>query len=247
MKRLIAIIMLAVGVMAAQAQLYTGMHGLIQTPSAEMGRSGDARMGMYYMNHAMLPGRPFNSPDSDPYNTCGFYVSLTPFSWIEIGYSIALMKGSKGGSLDDSSDGYNHKDQAFSLRLRPLKEGKWWPSVVVGATDLATTVPGNKGNNYFGNYYLAATKHLTAARQTFGLTLAFRHYSRDFNRKWNGLTAGFTYRPSFYKDARVIVEWTGREVNFGADCTLFRHLIIQAALVRGKHFSGGLCYTVNLF
>lgn len=243
MKKLFAVFFFFVSLFA-YSQQYTGMAGLIQTPSAEMDNAGDARVGAHFLNGRMLPGHSTFKENGKPYNTGAFYISLTPFSWIECAYTITLMKGAKGWH-DPKAYGFNHKDQHISLKVRPLKEGKWWPAVVVGTDDPGTTA--EKGNQYFANFYAAATKHVNLWNQTFGATVAYRYYLGSFNSKWRGVCGGITYRPSFYRDARAIVEWTGHEINFGIDCLLFRHLLVQASLTNGKYFSGGLCYKINLF
>lgn len=245
-----------------RAQQYTGMSGLIHVPSADMYNSGDARIGAHYLNHHTLPSNAFtyvtkddanNVIARDPYNSVDFYASLTPFSWMEIGYTIILRKRDRG-MYGPGEIGYNCKDQFFSLKFRPLKEGRWWPSVAIGANDPISSFKGkirfdgsNPANQFFGNYYLALTKHFTVHNQEFGATLAYRHFFKSYNRRWNGIVGGVTYRPSFFKQGRAIVEWTGKEVNIGVDCVLFKHLMIQASLLNAKYFSGGLCYTVNLF
>lgn len=57
---------------------------------------------------------------------------------------------------------------------------------------------------------------------------------------------GITYRPSFARNLRVIAEYTENEINVGADCLLWRHLLLQISLQDGKYFSGGVCFCINL-
>lgn len=64
---------------------------------------------------------------------------------------------------------------------------------------------------------------------------------------WNGVVGGITYRPSFARNLRAIAEYTGNEINVGADYLLWKHLFLQATLQDGKYFSGGVCFCVNLF
>lgn len=80
------------------AQLYTGLSGLINTPSAEMNEEGTARIGGYFMNKHFTPdddGRYGFVYDGKKYNTADFYLSVTPFKWIELGYTFTLHKGGK--------------------------------------------------------------------------------------------------------------------------------------------------------
>ncbi len=234
---------LAVGVAtAAQAQLYTGLSGLIHTPSADMNETGDVRIGGYFLNSHFTPDGGFTY-DGEKYGTADFYASVTPFSWIEIAYTFTLFK-TKIDGYDGPS--YNQKDRYFSVKIRPLKEGRYWPSIALGTNDPFNS-RGTSDGGYFANYYLAATKHFGLARQTFGIHAAYRYYRREYNKKWQGVVGGVTWNPSFAPNLRAIVEYTGDGVNVGADCLLWRHLFLQATLQDGRYFSGGACYQVNLF
>lgn len=236
--------------LSASAQLYTGMSGLIHVPSAEMNREGDARAGVYFLDEAFTPA-------NFPYRTTDHYLSVTPFSWVEIGYACTLMKGNMAAEGEPPRMGYDRKDRYFSLKLRPLKEGKWRPAVAVGANDPYGTDFGrwtvheddaamNVKSQYFANLYIAATKHIGLKGHRIGFHAAYRRWKRDYNGKWNGVVGGITYRPSFAPDLRVIAEYTGEGMNVGADCLLWKHLLLQVALQDGKHFSGGVCLQFNL-
>lgn len=234
------------------SQQYTGMSGLIHVPSADMDREGDVRIGSHFLNKQFLPDEAFDYDGK--YHSVDFYASITPFSWIEIGYTFTLRKGNRGYFAPDDI-GYHRKDQYFSLKVQPLKEreGKWWPSIAIGTNDPKTkgdrkgTSSETNRNQHFGNYYIAATKHLYLNRHIIGFNLAYRRFIRTYNRKWDGIVGGVTYQPCFARNLRVIVEYTGEDINIGADCRLWNHLLVQVSMQNGKYFTGGLCYTVNLF
>lgn len=229
------------GIGVCNAQQYTGMTGLIHTPDAEMDTAGTARIGIHLLNKEMTPKQAFN------YTTGDLYLSLTPFNWVEIGYTMTLFR---------EGQAKNKKDRYFSIKFRPLKEGKWWPAVAVGANDFINSgiwkslkpSEDNLINGFFRNYYVAATKHFDLKGHELGATLAYRYFTngRKLNH-WNGVVGGITYRPKFFKPLRAILEYAGRDVNFGVDCLLWKHLLLQASLQRFKHPSGGICYVVNLF
>ncbi|WP_418696908.1 YjbH domain-containing protein [Bacteroides sp.] len=240
------------------AQQYTGVTGLIHTPSAEMNEEGTARIGTHFLSEEFSP-KPFN------YNTGSYYLSLTPFPWVEIAYTCTLQKGSRrdADGNAEKKTGYYYQDRYFSLKLRPLKEGKYWPAIAIGTNDPYSTskttskvkvpVDTGKGYNgdgksqYFCNYYIAATKHFLLKENEIGVHVAYRKWKRDYCSKWNGLVGGVTLRPCFYKPLRVIAEYTGDDINIGADCLLWKHLLLQASLQNGKDFSGGICFQINLF
>lgn len=232
----------------ASAQLYTGLSGLIHTPSADMNEEGTARIGSYFMNSHFTPDDGF-SYGGKKYNTADFYLSVVPFSWVEIGYTFTLMKLKPVG-YDHPS--YSNKDRYFSLKLQPLREGKYWPAIAVGGNDIFGSPSRwerqkNDGAGYFCNYYVAATKHFTPGGQRIGVNVAYRYCRNESTRKWNGIVGGITWQPSFAPALRTIAEYTGDGVNVGADCLLWKHLFLQAALQDGRYFSGGACFQVNLF
>lgn len=243
LRSIIISLMAAAAPSAASAQAYTGLSGNIHTPSAEMNEEGTARIGAHYLNKHFTPEKAFRYK-GEKYNTADFYLSVTPFSWVEIAYSFTLLKTLAKGHDEPA---YNNKDRYFSVKLRPLKEGKYWPAIAIGANDPFGSRGANGGSQYFCNFYVAATKHFTPADHNIGITLAYRKWKHEYNKKWQGVVGALTYRPSFAPDLRAIVEYDGDAMNVGADYLLFRHFFLQASLQRGKYFSGGACYTVNLF
>jgi hypothetical protein len=228
----------------AVAQQYTGMAGLIHVPSADMDSAGVARIGLHYVDKEMIPDG--MKLDKEKFNSLTNYLSITPFRWIEVGYGYTLWKLHKNHDKNLHT-GFYAKDRYLSLRLQLLYEGSYWPSVVVGGTDVwGSGDDGLSGSNYYRNFYVAATKHLEVGYGTLGTHLAYRKWKRDYNHKWNGVVGGLTFQPSFYPPLRFIGEWDGTEVNVGADCTIYKYFLLQASLQRFRHFSGGLCFRLNL-
>ena len=77
------------------------------------------------------------------------------------------------------------KDRYFSVKLQPLKEGKWWPAIAIGANDPYGTDSkegtgkegespqnGDGKSQYFSNYYIAATKHIGLKGHSIGIHVA---------------------------------------------------------------------------
>ena len=251
MKRLLFVGLAIFVAIPSSAQLYTGLSGLINPPSADMNEVGTARIGTYFMNKHFTPdaiGIYGFHYEGEKYNTMDFYASIVPFSWVEIAYTFTLMKCKEEG-YDKAS--YCEKDRYFSVKLRPLKEGKYWPAIVLGSNDVIGSPTRWKNDDfssgYFCNYYIAATKHFLPGGHDISVNMAYRYCRNVSTKKWQGIVGGVTYQPSFAPNLRGIVEYTGDGVNIGADCLLWRHLFLQATLQDGKYFSGGACYQVNLF
>lgn len=222
-----------------RGQEYAGITGMMHVPTAEMAPEGEARVGVFFLNREFLPDK--INYQGEKYNTSNHFLAITPFPWIELSYVCTLEKG----KINVDKVGYNEKDRYFSVKLRPLKEGKWWPAIAIGAQDPGRTIEDNGDYAYFQNFYAVASKHLNWKGE-WGIHLAYRYYRSDFNAKWRGVAGGITYRPPFYRNLRAMVEYTGDDVNIGIDCLLLRYVFLQAALQNGKYFTGGICLKVNL-
>ena len=248
----ILLVFLWSGGSSAWAQLYTGLSGLINTPSADMNEEGTARIGGYFMNKHFTPdddGRHGFIYDGKKYNTADFYVSVTPFKWIELSYTFTLQKSLLEG-YDRAK--YNQKDRYFSIKLNPLREGRYHPAIAIGSNDFFGSPTRNHSygyNNaaYFRNYYIAATKHFKPHGHNISVNLAYRYCPNVYNEKWEGVVGGITWQPKWIPNLRAIAEYTANEINIGADCLLWKHLFLQAVLQDGKYFSGGVCFQTNLF
>ena len=242
----ITILVLSLLPSIGSAQQYTGISGLIHVPSADMHHEGDACIGMHNINKQMLPDVGFLYR-GEKYNTYDYYLSITPYNWIELSYICT-----KRMDMVNGEPVYKRKDRNISMKIRPLKEGKYWPAVAIGCNDVGSSVASIITSNnenvqlYFQNYYLATTKHFDLGGNELGVTLAYRYYTRDYNAKWNGIVGGVTFRPSFFPQARAIAEWTGNEFQVGMDALLFQHLLLQASLKDFKYPSVGICFQMNL-
>ena len=238
----IALLLLGIPVMAQQ---HVGMAGMIHVPTAEFDSAGVARVGAQYVPKAMIPDR--MTCDGEKFNSLTNYLSITPFSWIEIGYGYTLWKLHKNQD-PELPTGFYAKDRYFSVAIRPLKEGRYWPAVAIGSNDvIGSSDNGESGSKYYQNFYLALTKHFEMKRNRLGVHVAYRKWTREYNHKWEGVVGGVTFNPAFYRPLRVMAEWDGTEVNIGADCRLFKYFLVQTALVNFKYFTGGLCLYIDLF
>lgn len=225
------------------AQQYTSLSGLIHVPSADMYPEGEARIGSHFLNKEFMLEGTFHY-NGYKYHTPNCYVGITPFSWLELGFTMTFMKDVKEGGTYPEDLKFDRKDRYFSIKVRPLKEGKWWPSIAVGSNDPLTTTSG--GSQYFTNYFVAMTKHIRMKGHILGAHLTYRYWERDSNHKWNGVVGGITYQPSFQQNLRFIAEYTGADFNIGFDWKLWKHLLIQSSLQDGKYFTGGICLCLNL-
>ena len=242
--RIISIIIALACWTGLKAQQYYGMEGLINVPSADMDTVPVAHLGAHYLDQHMIPDKMLL--DGEKYNSWSNYLTVQPFSWIEVGYGYTLLKAHRNMN-PKAETGFYTKDRYFSARVQPVRESKWWPSVVVGGQDVwGSRESGRSTSNYYRNYYVAVCKHQDVLGQQVGVHMAYRQWKLECNEKWNGVIGGLTFQPSFYSPLRVIGEYDGDGVNVGADCTLFRYVMVQASMQKCKYFSGGVCLRVPL-
>lgn len=224
------------------AQQYDGMTGLVHTPTAEMSPELNLRLGGHFLQRGMTPWR--FQRNGKPYETYSYYIGFTPLSWIEVAYTEVLFKTQKPNS---ERVGYFQKDRHFSFKVRPFKEGKYWPAVAIGTMDpLHQEWSGERGSQNFACYYVAFTKHIDAHIGEFGLHGTLRKYKGSTkNSQWDGPVGGLTFRPACYKDIRLIAEYNGDQFILGTDVKLFRLLKAQASYMDG-YISAGLCLNLQL-
>lgn len=221
------------------AQEYSGLTGLLCVPSADADSAGTFRGGTTFLHRSFLPPKFAAKKD---YHTAGYYVGLSPWSWLEMSYAVVLLKTRNNGS-----NSLNNEDRRICMKVRPLEEGRWWPSIALGMDDVHFRWGDKRDqsggrNNYFQNIYIAGSKHFIISGYEIGTHLAYRYYSSDENQERLGAAGGVTLRPAFYQSLRFIAEWDGAGVNIGTDVLLWRHLFIQACLVHGRGFTGGVGY-----
>ena len=229
---------------SVMAQQYTGMTGLLHVPSAEMDTIENLRFGVHLLPKYMMPDA--IRFEGEKYASTNWYVSAMPLKWVEVGYSFTLMKFHKNLDKNSEETGFYSKDRYFSLRLRPLREGRYWPSVVIGGNDVIGQRDGDSYSFYFRNFYLAASKHVELPFGEVGGHLAYRYWTKSYNKRWNGVVGGLTFRPSIYRPLRFIAEYDGNGVNIGADCVLFRYVQLQASLMKCRYPSVGGALRIEL-
>lgn len=221
-----------------EAQYTMGTTGLLNIPTADMQPDGTLMAGGNYLPQQLMPA-------SWNYNTGNYFANITFLPFLEVAYRCTLLRGEfKAGNEWQ-------QDRSVSLRLRPLKEGRWWPALVVGSADAFTTGQLNmfdeaKGNRFFSSVYGVATKHLAVAGHDFGTTLGISVPFRKNSHK-QGLFGGISYCPAFCRPVTLMVEYDPTEAfNVGITARLFGHLSLYAFCYDFRAASGGLRYEFRL-
>ena len=148
-RRFALILILGVAVCSTEvsAQDLIGTSGLINIPTADMQPDGTFDGGARWMSPAALH-------DLVNYDTGLYYVRFTPFSFFEFTFRETLFKTQHSVK---KTWNYYQQDRSSTIRVRPLveREGKWWPSVVIGVNDIYSAY----GASFYTGYYGVATKH----------------------------------------------------------------------------------------
>jgi hypothetical protein len=219
-----------------KSQYSMGVSGLLNIPSADMQPHGRFMGGANYLPKQLMP-------EAWNYNTANYFLNITFLSFVEVAYRCTLF------SLHSVNNEY-HQDRSVSLRLRPLKESRYLPAVVVGSNDALTTLQLNpleevNGNRYFSSVYAVATKHLYAGEHDISLSLGGFAPMRE-HAVQKGVFAGIAYRPPFMKPLTLIVEYDTNGVNAGASVRLFNHISAHLFSYNFQTVSGGLRYEFDL-
>lgn len=213
-----------------KAQYTLGTTGMLNTPSAEINGTGRLMVGGNFLPKGM---NPFD------FHTGNYFVNLTFFSFLELTYRETLLKTSY---MTDKPK-YNQQDRSMSIKLRPVKEGKWWPALAIGANDPFKSL----GKNYYRSIYGAITKHFLFGAHELGVTAGYQGWTGDRNTLKNGVFGGITYCPAFCKQLCVIAEYDTRDFNVGLTARLWNHLSLHAFTGGFTSIAGGVRYECTLF
>ncbi|MDR0940217.1 MAG: YjbH domain-containing protein [Mediterranea sp.] len=230
--RNILILFLCVPLGNIHAQYAMGTTGQLLIPSADMQEDGTFMAGVNYLPTEVTPA-------VFAYPTMNYFLDMTLFSFVEITYRMTLLKSlnSKGKYT------YHEQDRSNTIRLRPIKEKKWWPSVVVGADDLFT----QKKTEFWGDYFGTLTKTLrTRSGHRVAFTAGWYFHRGDWAKFNKGPFGGIAYTPAFCPELKLMAEYDTRGWNVGGAIRLWKHLAVHAFTQDFKCVSAGIRYECTL-
>ena len=258
MKRFLGITsLLLFVVVSVKAQFTYGTTGLLHMPTADMQKDKTFLAGCGYLNkHA--------TPDRWTYDTWNYYINITFFPWLEIGYTCTIFdEWTRGGKVY-----MKNQDRSFHGRLRLWNAGwwqEWTPQIVVGVNDFTTGGKGGvydytdmaidgDGNGYFNRYYVAVTKHLSWYGE-WGIHTAYV-YNKRGKDKLNGVAFGVDYQFALkgeetwqkaVNNLNLMAEYDSKFVNIGARYAVWKdHVNIITELRECKYPSVGVYFKVHL-
>lgn len=222
-------------VMGVSAQRLIGSGGLMNVPSADMNPAGTFEGGAAVLQSRM-------TDDRFDYYTGLYYISFTPFSFVEATFRETLRKTRK--SSWDQRRGFYQQDRSTTIRLRPLRETRegWWPSVVIGVNDIYS----DHGKSEYAAVYGVVTRHFgLKGVATVGVTAGWAR-PIDGGTTYDGAFGGIEVRPDIWKDMCLMAEYDTRGFNVGASATLFGHLRVMCLSRRLEGVSGALSYVYTI-
>ena len=244
--------------LCASAQFTYGTTGLLHMPTADMQKDRTFMFGGGYLH-------PHATPSSWYYHTWNYYINITFFPWLEMGYTCTLFSAEHLGVDKYGYSGFTNQDRSFHARLRLWKEGwwkEWTPQIVAGVNDFTSASGGDytnlgvegDGNGYFNRYYVAATKHFSW-NGTWGIHAAYL-YNKRYKDKLNGPAFGVDYNFSLPETSTfnklmngldLMAEYDSKFVNIGARYTFWKdHINVVGELRECKYPSVGVYFKVHL-
>jgi len=230
---LLTFLLLSVIISGSEAQSLTGVTGLLNAPSANMQKDGTFFMGANYLNRNYI-----NAYGNGMFNCLIYYFDLTFLPFLEINF--------RNTRELDNPDHSHTVDRMLSGKLRVLKERKYWPSIVLGANDIITSV--QRGNQYFGALYMVATKNIDVKKNEIGVTLGYAiPFSYFRNNQFTGFFGGVSFSPSFLRQLTLMAEYDSRSFNIGGSVLFFKHLYVFALLQGMDCLTGGAAFRISAY
>lgn len=269
LRKVFLVCILSVYTLITNGQAFSGTTGLIYMPTADMQKDKTFMFGGNYLNTNHLSTH-FHSKEVN--YTFNYYLNITFFPWLEIGYTCTLVHADHGSKYFPEKvwGTFPNQDRAFYGRLRLWKEG-WWkawtPQLVIGLDDPGShesygggeIISGNtKGsNNYATRYYIAATKHFNyKGIGTLGIHAAYIHGRAKGIPEYKQPAIGANFRLSLTEDElykkflnglNIMAEYDARTINLGVNYSIWKDQInLTCGLNDCKYFSSGIFFKAFL-
>jgi len=221
-----------------RAQTVIGTVGMMNVPTADMRPAGTFDGGACIVQKELLYQK--------SYYTCLYYIDFTPFSWLEVTLRETLIKTRKSQTEPDKI-GFYQQDRSSTIRVRPLKEGKYWPAVVIGVNDIYAS---KEGGSQYACVYGALSKHFPIVDiGTFEATVGYARPHKVGIKEgitYDGFMGGLSFVPAFFPNMRIMGEYDTDGFNVGASVFLLRHLNMTCFTREFKGFNATVSYQYTI-
>lgn len=235
----------------SRGQFWDSSTGLLQSPSAEMNKSGTFMITNNFMNKHSL--------DSQwGYHTFGYGFNITFLKRIEIGYVCTIFDGKRHPNPSERDLMMFNQDRHFVAKVLLLQEEEfglnWMPAVAIGISDpvtgsgggeyIGSDITGSVGNGFFNRYYVVATKHFYTRIGRIGAHLGYQ-YNRRKEMPMNGPCAAIDWMPIWLSNsfvtAKVVAEYDSRTFNVGVIASIWEdHLDVMLELMSLRWVNAGI-------
>lgn len=171
-----------------------------------------------------------------------FYLTITYLEFLEVSLRYTRLDGFDPPGRKQAGD------RMASARFRPVKEGAFHPSIVIGFQNFFSTLESG-GASHFNSTYIVATKnlHLDGFIKQIGFTAGYgSDFFKSADYQFIGLFGGVRVIPRDLETLELMFEYDADKWNVGARVTIIRHFTLLAGLEGFDSFSGGIAYRFNL-
>ncbi len=217
----------------AYSQSLPGTSGYFNIPSADIYPDKTMYFG------ASLLHKDYKKWGNPDYHAMGFYVTTTFIPRVEISIRYSRM-------IDLPSDQYESTvgDRMASARVQALKEGKYYPSVVLAVQNFFTTLQSGSAS-HFNSSYIVASKNIRTSWiiDRVGLTVGYgAEIFKSADYQFIGLFYGLSISPKNMDYLEMMLEYDAEKWNAGMRLTVLKHIVILVGFEGMDAFSGGLSY-----
>lgn len=213
-------------------QSLPGTTGYFNIPSADLQADKTVYFGF---NQA---AKKYQDYANGEYDINIFYGTITFLEFLELGLRYSRL------------DGYNPPgrkqagDRMATARIRPFKQGKYHPAVLIGFQNFFTTLESGSAA-HFNSTYIVVTKDFAIRKfiKTIGVTVGYGSdvlNSADY--QFIGLFGGIRLVPQHLDFLELMFEYDADKWNVGARVTVLKHVKILAGFEGLDSFSGGIAY-----
>lgn len=223
------LIFISISASRITGQSLSSLTGLFNIPSAETIEDGEIALGIYTLPKYYVEGKHFDNWALNYYFSIGFL----PF----VEGSIRFTR--------DYSERDALGDRMFSLKIKPIEENEYVPSIAIGLQDFFHSTVNR--TNRFSSVYIAVTKNVH-------LKSLINNISFNLGRGFDWIEAGgYEYigffggvSITFFNFMELIGEYDALEFNSALRIKLFNHLQLMGGFINMKYFSGGGSIFINL-
>lgn len=214
------------------AQYSLGTTGQLMIPTAEMQETGTFVGGVNYLPENV-------TPSVFSYPTMNYFVDMTLFSFVEFTYRMTLLKmHTPSGKV-----GYYNQDRSNTIRIRPVKERRFCPAIVIGADDFLT----EGATPYWGSYYGVLTKTIGLfGKHQLAVTAGWYFHQGNRPIYNEGFFGGVRYTPAFCPEMKMMVEYDTHGWNLGAAVRFWKHVSVNVFTRDFNCVAAGIRYECTL-